>query len=89
MTIVSQKFTQDFFPPMKNVIFQNTRFLIKKNKYLDFSTFKRFAMSVYIFLILSENATLDAIVFHCEFCILKWTSQSSNGTIEVIKILFF
>lgn len=42
-------------------------------------------MSVYIFLILSENATLDVIVFHCDFYIPKLTSQSSNGTIEIIQ----
>lgn len=55
---------------MKDVIFQNTGFL-KKDKYLDFSIFKRIAMSACIFLILGENAMLDVIIFHYDFCILK------------------
>lgn len=46
---------------MKNIIFQNTGFIIKGNIWI-FQCLK-IAMSVYIFLNLSENATLDVIVF--------------------------
>jgi len=42
-------------------------------------------MSIYIFLIFSDNSILEVIVLHCDFCIPKLISQSSNETIEVIQ----
>lgn len=74
---------RNFF--QRKMLFFKIHVFLLKPPVLGFS--KRIAMSVYISLILSDYATLDVIFFHCDFCILKATFQSSNGTIEVIQML--